>query len=199
MIALLAALLTPPALGSDGEPVWSEAEALRIAHDLQSFAARNAWEAVEEGYTDLEDLGMPIDADLHELGAEAARNRGDAWTAYQRLVKVLAAGVDPSSGAHGHMATYRDQYGRVVVRRVEITPIALVPETAPFQPDFRLAIAFAAAQLDQEGAFDGLLPAGTYVLGEGRTFEVVPGLTPTVVQREVGDGAQVKKKKKNKD
>ena len=50
-----------------------------------------------------------------------------------------------------------------------------------------------------EGAFDGLLPAGTYVLGEGRTFEVVPGLTPTVVQREVGDGAQVKKKKKNKD
>ena len=190
MIALLVALWAAPAMAD--EPTWSEAEAVRIASDIRRLAIRNAWEPVEDRYAELVAMGAPIGADLHELGAQAARNRGDAWTAYQRLVKVLAAADDPTSDAHGHMATYRDQYGRVAIRRAEDTPIALTVPTPPFQPDFRLAIAFAAEALLTEGSFDGLLPAGTYVLGAGRTFDVVPGLVPMVVQREPGDGLSKK-------
>lgn len=72
-----------------------KAERIRLAGDMRQFAQRNAWSGVEDRYSELVKLarkGLPMTADDHYLGYQAAKARGDEKTAEKRL----ALSVDPT-------------------------------------------------------------------------------------------------------
>ncbi len=200
---LLLALATAPSFAT--APVEEPAEApdprllaesTRLQSEMVLLARRSAWSGVDRAYRDLLALGAPLDLEAHDLGAQASRALGDAWGAYQRLLRVIAIG-GPEVTGHGEMEGYRTAYGRVTVRRVEETPISLVAASPPFQPDLRLAISYAAEQLATTGGFDGMLPVGAYQLGD-HELVVGPGLAPTVLIRVAGDGDLGKKSKRKR-
>ena len=90
-----------------------------------------------------------------------------------------------SSG--GALERYRTEYGRIDVRRVEADCIRLAPAERPFDPSKAAAITFAAEQLASTGAYQGLLPVGSYQVGPHRA-DIRSGAAPTTVQRIAGDG-----------
>ncbi len=188
-----------------GTPVWADApvdpavtasrdaaERVRLEREVVDLARRNAWDGVDRAYREIQRLGGTSDAVIHDLGAQASRALGDAWGTYQRLLLVIAL-AGPEAVTHEVMAGYREQYGRVIVRRVEPSPIVLTAEVPPFAPDHRAAIAWAAQQLETTGAFDGFLPIGQYTVGP-YALTVPAGLTPVILQRAVGDGTSATKK-----
>lgn len=167
-------------------PTEAQAKYIQLDEQMQKLASRNAWNGVEETWKSVVALGEPIGDNLYELAASAARMRGDAWGAYQRYLDVIRHSPEDEL-AHSQMKLYRDNYGRLTVRRVELTPIKLETSVAPFEPDARQAIVFAQEQLDKTGGFDGMLPIGNYVIGTYQV-QVGAGLEPVVVQRVIGDG-----------
>lgn len=162
------------------------AQQVQLQEKMEKLAARNAWNGVEDAWIDLEVLKRDVEPKYLLIAADAARNRGDVWSAYQRMLRVLHT-LPEDSTAHEQMRLFREGFGRVTVRRVELTPIELVPAAVPFDPVQRHAIDFASAQLKSTGGFDGMLPAGDYQLGP-HAFTIVAGLEPVIVQRVAGDG-----------
>lgn len=158
----------------------------QLEAEMEKMAARNVWNGVEEAWLEMQGLGVEIPVDVRLLAADAARNRGDAWGAYQRLADVLRMAPE-TEGVTGQMRVFREEWGRVTVRRVEATAIALEAPVQPLMPEGRQAVAFAAKQLSKTGGFDGMLPVGDYVIGP-YAITVKAGLDPIIVQRVVGDG-----------
>jgi hypothetical protein len=153
---------------------------------MEKLASRNAWGGVEERWLEMQSLGVDVPTETRLLAADAARVRGDAWSAYQRLADVLRLAPE-TDGVAGQMKLYRDGWGRVTVRRVEATPIELVASELPLMPEGRAAVDFAAEQLKKTGGFDGLIPVGSYQVGS-YPIVVTASLEPVVVQRVLGDG-----------
>jgi hypothetical protein len=194
--ALLVVLLAPLLVSAAPTTEEAKAKYVQLRETMEKLAARNAWNGVEDAWLEMTTLGLPLPPELWQLAADCARARGDAWNAYQRLVEVIRARPDDPV-AHEQMRIYREGYGRVTVRRVEATPIALESFVSPFDPGARAAIDFAAGTLETIGAFDGMLPTGEYQVGP-YPITVVPGLQPVVVQRVVGDGTSARDQKKKK-
>jgi hypothetical protein len=181
-----------PASGGGGssavtmDPAAAHARFEQLRAEMEKMAARNVWNGVEEAWLAMQDLGVDIPVDLRLLAADAARNRGDAWGAYQRLADVLRMAPE-SDVVAGQMRVYRENWGRVTVRRVEATAIPIAAVIQPLMPEGRAGIAFAQKELDKTGGFDGMLPVGDYTVGP-YAFSVVAGLDPVLVQRVLGDG-----------
>jgi hypothetical protein len=199
LLALLStlALAEDPAVPAPELSAEARAEAFRLQEHLDKLAQRNAWSGVERDYQALLALGVQLPTHVHHLGADAARMRGDTWSAYQRLLIVLRA-ADAESRADQEMRAIRESFGRFEVRRVEETGIELKPYAMPFLPDQRQSIAFAREQLLTTGQFDGMLPEGGYQLGRDYVFRVGSGpeaLKPVVIQRVAGDGLSKKELK----
>jgi hypothetical protein len=189
LIALLiaGALAGEPASGDPAEvpPAVAQGRYEQLRGEMERMAGRNAWGGVEDAWTEIQGLGITIPVPTRLLAADSARIRGDAWSAYQRLADVLR--VDPEAhGVAGQMQIYRENYGRVTVRRVEATPIPLEAAEVPLMPEARAALDFAAKQLKTTGGFDGMLPVGNYTVGT-YPIEVKATLEPVVVQRVLGD------------
>jgi hypothetical protein len=174
-----------------------EARAVQLESEMSQLAARNAWAGVEKAYLERVSLGGELPPDVRQLGADSARALGDPWTSYQRLLPVIAAQPD-NEVAHRQMAELRERYGRVTVRRVELTPIELSVAVVPFLPDERSCVDFAIGVLHETGGFDGLLPLGGYRLGD-HAFTVIAGLDPVIVQRTIGDGTPKRRQKDAED
>lgn len=156
-----------------------DAEGERIVEELPALVRDSKWLAVERAYVKLlERHPSVITSQVHRMGAIAARAEGDLLVAAQRLQRVRA-GTEGHPEAVGDLKVLGDTTGLV---RVEAGGRALAPEALPFAPDLRKATELAVARTSQDGYWIGLLPAGTYTVGE-RTFEVVPGLTELQVVR----------------
>jgi len=187
-LRILVALALLAAAPKEPSPEQIAATRVQLQEKMEKLAARNAWSGVEEAWVDLEALRQPdLDPKYLLLASDAARNRGDVWNAYQRMLRVLST-LPEDSAAHEQMRQIREGYGRVTVRRVEATAIALAPAAVPFDPVQRHAIDFASAQLKSTGGFDGMLPLGDYQVGP-YAISVAASLEPVVVQRVAGDGS----------
>lgn len=174
------------------------AEVQRLTEEMNLLAAKNAWSGVDRAYRKIETLGeeafvfAPNPANLHFLGAQAARNLGDIRR-YKSLAQrartaLMAAGStadDPQLQAVDDELTAIDKtYGAVSIaprskrsgKGKEGEPFGpeLVPSAMPFAGDQRASIEHAHAQILESGSFSGLLPAGAYTLGN-QTFTVIAG------------------------
>lgn len=176
-ILVLAALIATPAMAG-------KAERTRLLGELDRLAQKSHWKGVERIYAQLEAESGKLPASAHLIAGQAAAQRGDATLASRRYLRAerLEAG-----SAGDALPTYRTEYGQLQVRRVEATCIQLAPASRPFDPLKAAAVDVAAERLQSTGAFQGLVPIGTYTVG-ATTVEVLPGAKPVVVQRTRGDG-----------
>ncbi len=196
LLLTMLALAPAVAVAEDGpglETRQDQAEADRLRENMRKRAQKAAWKGVEALYQQLDAMDVPLESADYVLGAQAARMQGDSWNAYQRCA-VAVQQDEELTELDALMKVFRTGYGRLTVRRVEATPIELLPAEAPFTPDARSSITFAQERLRETGGFDGLLPIGAYTLGE-HSFDITNTLKPVVVQRVAGDGTGKKKKR----
>lgn len=175
IIALLVMLVAGAPLSSIADDGARSSEYKRLIEQITNYAERNAWPAVARTFLELEALeDDPLTpADLF-LGAQAARALGDAHTCQQRLLRAFEKNISGSDEfdprASRWLGELQQFYGRVDIRHRGNDAVLRAAEP-PFQSDRKAAIDFASAELAKNRRFDGLIPAGTYVLGE-HTFEV---------------------------
>lgn len=176
-------LLVPAALMVISAPAFAgkleeaQAEHTRLTEDMRRLAKRSAWRGVDASYVkmlDLQDDGVVLTYENHYMGAEAAKALGDVNGTYTRL--IAARGVEKNPDTIQWIAEIEQSYGPVELRvddkfsgGFELTIAVL-----PFAPDQRAAIQAAQAQVAESRSYSGLLPAGTYKLGE-EEFTVVAG------------------------
>jgi len=153
-----------------------EAEHVRLSDDLETFAQRQMWQAVEKQFGELTRRGIPPSRQDLVHAAMAARAQGNMLHASERL--KAAASLEPSRDVLQLLAAIDQHYGLVEL----IAPNrdgALEVTEMPFEPDMRGAIESAIAQVARTGTFRGLLPRGGYIFA-GQAFDVEPGLTVRV-------------------
>jgi hypothetical protein len=172
VLAFLALSLLPFASAAQevvvDEAAFAAAEVDRLREELLLLARKNAWTGVERTYLAMEALGGgELLGSDHWTGALAAADRGDVGLVTQRLRAALATG-EAVPGAREWLSDLGLRYGRVVLEAGDLAPVE-----APFAPDERAAVAYAAGRLAEEGRFEGWLPAGRYLV-DGDRVEVRP-------------------------
>ncbi len=194
--ALVFAALLPGALGALLAPATAqaqtsdqEAERYRLTEDMRRLAQRNAWVGVEARYADLLALRIPLPVDTHLLGAQSAGYLGKTWQVYRRLER--ANEVDPDPELQQEMAALDGRYGRVRIEGSARWELPLSRPAMPFGPDERKSVEYAIMVAKESGGFEGMLPAGDYVLGtdesnERLEFTVAPGPEWQVVEATRG-------------
>ena len=179
------------------------AEYTRLRQDLQRFAERKLWDAVERTYErclsiypdDAPTEGgwappNPMEQRDHLQAAHASMARGDLYTTRQRLVRALRKAE--TDEALEWLWSIDTTYSEVDLKGPP--GVVLVAEKRPFDPVIIGSINFAQQQLEQTGAFHGLLPRLDYRLGTER-FRVRGGQGLTEV--DVGGEKQRKRHAKS--
>jgi hypothetical protein len=199
LAAICLALTGPSAHAQNPEARVSteSAEQVRLDEDMRRLASRGLWDGVERSYLELVYLsthGVVVTADQHDLGAEAARNRGDAQGAHERLLR--AQEVSPTAARGIDVADLEGRFGEVhLLSRAKRDKAVLSVTDLPFAPDERAAVLFAQNELAAKGQFKGYLPRLAYSFA-GENFTVVPGQVPVVIEVSAlpeGEGAQTRR------
>lgn len=169
-LALCAALsLSPVALlASVPGLAWAQsaetaAEAYRIEKEIERLGQRGAWSGVETKYQALLDMRATIGRDTHLLGAQAAGVLGKTWERYQRLEAARA--IEADQEILDNIAAIDGAYGRVRLRGNPRWQVRFSRPSMPFAPDQRKSVEYAVFVLENGGSFEGMLPAGIYLLG----------------------------------
>ena len=171
LLALALLCWSPGALAQD-DGRTRLAEYGRLVQQMQARAARNAWDGVERSYQALKETGIPLTADEHHIGAQAASHRGDLATTRERLEAALGVLAEPEY--REWIARIEEGYGPVSMRG-DPGRVSLEREETPFDRTQARAIAFAKEQVEETGTFEGLLPAGEYTFGSV-SVRVRPGV-----------------------
>ncbi len=168
---LLTLLLHVPAFAQmDG--LTRQAEYDRLGHEMRSRAQRNAWDGVERSYLALLETNIPLSAEQHYYGAQAAQAAGDVSSSRERVLRALEV---------AELQEYKD-----LIHRIDMTygpvslkgdpgRVGLSVEQLPFDPGQAAAVQFAQRKVEETGAFEGLLPAGAYTFGT-LSLKVRPGV-----------------------
>ena len=184
-LLLTLALAGRPVLAQE-EGAEAAAEQVRLREELRRLGGRQAWAGVETLLQKMSALvaeGEPLQAGDLDIGADAARARGDLALARKRWEAAQA--LSPSEGRAGNLADLEARFGVVSLgisdrwdgeRALELSEL-------PFAPDERAALTFAQEALDTRGVFLGLLPPGRYSFG-GRRFRLRPGDEEVVIWLE---------------
>ncbi len=141
---------------------------IQLAAEMKNLAARNAWSGVDTNYLRLyalEAKGERLTAEEHKLGAEAARALGNIAECQLRLERAFKVGADPAVA--GMIVEIKSAYGTATLTVEGKHRPQLLADVPPFAPDQRAAILYANSSLDASRRFDGLLPAGTYLVAGG--------------------------------
>jgi hypothetical protein len=157
---------------------------VQLQEEIAQFLRRNAWKGVEAAYQEMLELrqqGVEVLCEDHLHGARAARQLGNALAVHDRLQLAIQAG--PNEEAIQWLNDLEQSYGRVSIQAQKRDAAPLEPATMPFAPDRRSAVLFAQEQLEDTGAFEGLLPAGVYRVGE-ELLLVAPGDPPVTLNAQ---------------
>lgn len=106
------------------------AEYQRLSESLHSYAARQAWPAVEQAYVRCEATGAPMSMADHLQGAYSARMRGDITAVRKRLLAILALGTDRD--AIEWLWSIDQTYSAVTIKGYP--GAELIPRERPFDP-----------------------------------------------------------------
>ncbi len=177
-------LFALPAFAGERE----SAEHTQRFEEMQRLASRGAWAGVERAFLaieELEDEGEVLTYDDFWLGAQSARALGHMAHCRSRLAR--AAQLDGTTDVITWLEEVDGAYGPVDLGYDRSLTAELTVAAMPFATDQRAAIAWAQEGLVDSRAFDGLLPAGEYTLGE-TAFTVVAGGDTVKVYLDPYDG-----------
>lgn len=155
------------------DPAVLRAEVDRLSHQIDAYAKRQAWVAVEKSYLRQLETGLPVPAKDHAVAAQAARQRGDINQVFERLKAALA--VEESPEVFEEFWGILQSYGRV-----ELQGRVLAASERPFDPVLMKVLENAAIALRDHGRYEGLLPHGSYALDQV-PFQVTLGRPPVVL------------------
>jgi len=162
----------------------AQAALVLFTAEIKRLAIR-APQGIEPCYQKILALGLSPKAEVHYLGAQAARAAGNVSEQQVRLQLAKAGGMD----VDGELEAIEQAYGTVRIgpadekkkkkrKKDEVGP-ELVAAEMPFAPDLRRAIEAAQESLRSTGAFSGFLPAGAYTLGD-KSIQVISGQTAQI-------------------
>jgi hypothetical protein len=148
-----------------------EAEHQRLHAEMESLAARGAWEGADRAYVALTELGVPLTWDDHWWGGQVALSLGNVNDAVLRFRGAEAiAGTEDLYVELGRLfAAYSLVSVRVARRHEE--PLLSIADP-PFDPIMLRTLDVARAALKSDRRYDGLLPLGQYEIA-GTSFEVI--------------------------
>ena len=178
---------------------WAEidpsvrAEYFRLHDEMLKLAKRQVWTGVARLYDQVEELEVPLTYDDYVAGAMAARHEGEVLEAYERL--TAAAKIDGTREVIDWLWSIDTAYGRVRLATEPEGPANLTVEQMPMLPDQRAAVEAAQRRVEADGAYDGMLPEGTYTFAD-QTFTVTPG--PKSVEITVTPLEDGRRKKRDK-
>jgi len=152
----------------DAEARARAAEARRLRQEVIQAAKAGRHEAVDRTYRTLIAMDEPVPSDVHLMGADAARSRGDVLHALARLQRA---------GSTEQLTDLQDRYGAV---RLSVPVGATLSDGGHFAPDEIAAVQWTRDALAADGRYVGLLPAGTYTVA-GREVVVPAGDLVAVV------------------
>jgi len=164
---------TPPPTSTDKAHI---AETRRLTQELRKYLKEGKRAGVERTYRTLLAHEPRMDPELHVLAARAAQERGDALLTLARLQRVPPGAPAQSDGLKV-LDSLLTRYGYV---RISVPKGTQMSGPALFSPMERAAIDFAVNVVKEEGAFWGLLPAGTYQVGD-QALQVEEAKTANVV------------------
>lgn len=176
----------------------NQAEYHRLQQELRKLAKRNAWAGVERTYIAMLETGVEPDFEDYRIGAWAAQSLGNIAETRARLKQASALKEDRE--LIDWLWAIDTQYG-VVHFTGDPGKVELAAAAMPFDPTKASAVRFAAAQVADTGAFEGMLPHGEYTFGQ---VPVVVGSSARRVDLRSDDGVRQSerdqkrsKKKKN--
>ncbi len=140
------------------------AEQARLAEEQKKLAGRNAWTGVERAYGSLLKTRCDLGFEQYLLGAEAARYLGKTWEQYERLEAAKA--FDPQPEIVEALEAINGAYGRIDIQGDPRRRPQLSRAEMPFAPDQRKSIERAQTVISETGSFHGMLPQGSYSVGE---------------------------------
>jgi len=143
------------------------------AIDANMAAITGFWKTVDGKYREWLEKRARNDKvntwSIHEMGANAAKNRGDAESRHERLKEALDAG--PPSNDAVRLGKEKEEFERTYVRvdirlarRSKGNILEAHPASSGYaaQPEGEAAWKWAAEKLRNEGKFQGLLATGEY-------------------------------------
>ncbi|MEN0067917.1 MAG: hypothetical protein AAGA48_37655 [Myxococcota bacterium] len=163
MTGIRTVVIAAIALASPAAWACDEAEYQRLSEEQTRLAQRNAWSGVERAYQRLLKTRCELRVDQHQLGAESARVLGKTFDQLERLQLALELEDDPE--ARAQLESIEAAFGRVKIKGDPRRPPTLLRDVLPFAPDQQKSIEWARTLLAETGSFDGMLPAGEYVVG----------------------------------
>ena len=163
------------------------AEYYRLHDEMAKLAKRQVWSGVSRYYGEMEVLGVPLVYEDYVAGAMAARHEGEVMLAYERL--QAAARIEGTREVIDWLWSIDTAYGRVTLRTEPLKPSTLEVGALPMLPDQRAAVVAAIHEVEETGAYDGMLPEGVYTFA-GQTFTVSPGPKEVVIVVKPKEGAR---------
>jgi len=174
MISWILALVAPAVADTPVGADLARAEYQRVSTEIIRLSERNAWSGVERDYQAVIGDTLNATAQVHLIGAQAARQRGDITEARTRLRR--AAALADRTPEVTDWLTHIDSTYAPVLLLGDVGKVHLSVAQMPFTPEHAGAIRFAIAQVDDTGQYDGLLPEGTFTFG-GVALSVRPGIS----------------------
>lgn len=167
MWLMIAALAQEPVV----DPAVQQAEYVRVSEELRRAAQKNAWKGVERHYERALATGAKVQADVHLIAAQSARQAGDLGSMRTRLLAALAT-QPTNKQTLDDLLFLEANFARVELRSA---PGGILEDyERPFDPLKLKAVDFAIAVIKETGEFSGLLPPGPYALNAD-PFELAPG------------------------
>ena len=146
-------------LESEASHKRGEAEYYRLRDELQVFASKNAWTAVERVFRKIKKTEHPLGQLDWLAGARSAQFLGNVKATYFRLSKAINIAEDQM--VLDWLWAIDQEYGQLFVA-ADVGTATLEPEKTPFDPTHKKAISFAQSRVNETGVFDGYLPEGVY-------------------------------------
>lgn len=163
-----------------------EAEVQRLTDDIERLTTRNHWNGVLRKYEEILAAGAPVGVDVHLMAYQAARNVGDISGVARSLENAAAVETDDAAlarrvrEASTALSEIYQVFGRVMIEVGPKRIPALIRPEMPFPTEQRSAIERAQEVLADKRVYQGLLPAGRYMV-DGIFFEVEAGKKELVV------------------
>lgn len=169
-----------------------KAERIRLSEEIKSLEKRGRWKAIDVKYRKMLELkdAQPSFRD-HSIAAQASSNIGNMLATYKRIKKAYA--IEQREDLKAWFGAIEQTLApvEITVTRSFKEDFTLNAQEDFYEPDDQNAFAYAQKRITKNRKFKGLLPYGTYTIGEEH-FTVEPMSFPEEIKEIFSSPIKVK-------